>query len=285
MKTTVKIQVLLLIGGVLLGVLIFLAPNQLDSDADLIDNHDHDHESHSGAENDTELETSIVLDSAIIAELAQLESTLKSADEADQLALSDSIIEFAKRNNIPPVVAEYSRFKAKLSPSVENWFMAGDNFFKAYRLSKNTSSEMIQGAIAAYEEVLKIDSNNLSAETAIGVAYVEGYSSLGVMPMKGIGILKGVLIKDPENIDALTNLGYFAIQSGQFEKAEERFNQILMIDSTHAEAYLYLADVQLSQENIEEGIKNLEKYKSLVNDPLANQQVDAYIKEIRNKIK
>ena len=78
-------------------------------------------------------------------------------------------------------------------------------------------------------------------------------------------------------------MGYFAIQSGQFDIAIERFETVLNIDPKNAEAYIYLTDIYLSQENIEKGIETLEKYKTLVNDPLVKQQVDDYIKEIKNK--
>ncbi len=63
------------------------------------------------------------------------------------------------------------------------------------------------------------------------------------MPMKGIGILKEVLNVDSNNVDALTNLGYFSIQSAQYEKAIERFETVLRIDPKNAEAFLYLTDV------------------------------------------
>jgi tetratricopeptide (TPR) repeat protein len=81
----------------------------------------------------------------------------------------------------------------------------------------------------------------------------------------------------------MTNLGYFAIQSGQFEKAVERFEEVLIIDPNNAEAYIYLTDAYLSQEKIEKGIETLEKYKSLVDDPIVIKQVEDYINEIRNK--
>ena len=86
---------------------------------------------------------------------------------------------------------------------------------------------------------------------------------------------------DPENVNALTNLGYFAIQSGQYDKAIERFEKVLQIDSLNAEAYLYLTDVYLSQDEVEKGIETLEEYKKMVNDPLVKKQVDDYIKEIK----
>ena len=100
--------------------------------------------------------------------------------------------------------------------------------------------------------------------------------------MKGIGMLRDVLKIDPENVDAITNLGYFAIQSGQYDKAIERFEQVLKLDPNNAEAYLYLADVYLSQGDNEKGIEYLKKYRDIMNDPIVDQRVDQYIEEIRS---
>ena len=197
--------------------------------------------------------------------------------------LYDSLIHFSIKRNLPPLVAQYTEKKAMAVPTEVNWMLAGDNYFKAFRLSKDKPKELVSTAIQNYERVLELNPENLDAQTSIGVAYVEGASQLGVMPMKGIGILKEVLNKDPKNVNAITNLGYFAIQSGQYEKAIERFESVLSIDPQNAEAYIYLTDVYLSQDNVEKGIETLEKYKSLVNDPLVKKQVDDYIKEIRNK--
>lgn len=288
-----KIQLLLILAGVLVAVLIYYAPRQKSiqeaglSEAD--ENKaavagDHDHEN--GEEHDHEDMSSLLkkLDSTEQEFLSSTsEQANKVADLETKLSLYDTLIQFSISRNVPPLVAKYTSEKAKAIPTENNWMLAGDNYFKAFRLSKGKAKYLIEGAIRGYEEVLKLNPNNLSAKTSIGVAYVEGASQMGVMPMKGIGILKEVINNDPKNVDALTNLGYFAIQSGQYEKAIERFESILAIDPENAEAYLYLTDIYLSQDKKEKGIETLEKYKSLVTDPLVNQQVEDYIKEIENK--
>lgn len=282
-------QLLLVLVGVALLVLIVFAPHSLSSDKNEEDeeiaevSHEgHDHEIESAETNNTFEKESI--EGALKENFATLEGKAeKIADVETQLSLYDSLIALAIQNNLPPRVALYSKKKAQAVPTENNWLLAGDNYFKAFRLSKNSSSPMIQGAIDAYEEVLKLNAENLKAKTAQGVAFVEGASVLGEMPMKGIGMLLEVVKTDPENIDALTNLGYFAIQSGQYEKAIGRFETILEIDPNNAEAYIYLTDIYLSQDNVEKGIETLETYKSLVEDPLVTEQVDAYIEELKNK--
>lgn len=300
-NTTIK-QLLLVLAGVLVLVAILFAPKAL-SDSSVSGglgteehhtedghNHEHEHEhehehsSSNSSENDLLAIAKQELDSVTKSTFNQLELKANKIEDIEtKLSLYDSLIGLSIQKNKPPLVAKYSEEKAKAVPTENNWLLAGDNYFKAFRLSKNQSKSLIKGAVSSYEKVLALNSANLKAQTALGVAYVEGASVLGVMPMKGIGMLKEVLNSDPKNVDALTNLGYFAIQSGQYEKAIERFNTVLAIDSLNAEAYIYLTDVYLSQNQVQEGIKTLEKYKSLVNDPLAKQQVDEYIEELRSK--
>ena len=283
MLSTFKQQLLLILAGVFIGILIYCAPKKKsDTDSTGISNEvrTSDHEGHEHTQEEEGIDLSED-DQTLLSALE--EKAEKVADIDTKLNLYDSLIQLSVKNNIPPLVAKYTEKKAMAVPSETNWMLAGDNYFKAFRLSKNSSKELISAAIENYNKVLELNSENLDAQTAIGVAYVEGASQLGEMPMKGIGILKEVLNKDPKNVNALTNLGYFAIQSGQYEKAIERFESVLSIDPQNAEAYIYLTDVYLSQDDVEKGIETLEKYKSLVNDPLVKQQVNDYIKEIRNK--
>ena len=45
----------------------------------------------------------------------------------------------------------------------------------------------------------------------------------GANPMEGILELKALAESDPPNVDAVIELGRFSIQSGQLDKAKERF--------------------------------------------------------------
>ena len=49
----------------------------------------------------------------------------------------------------------------------------------------------------------------------------------GPNPMAGILALKALAEAEPPNVDAVIELGRFSIQSGQFDKARERFVQAL----------------------------------------------------------
>lgn len=48
-------------------------------------------------------------------------------------------------------------------------------------------------------------------------------------PMEGITLLRELVQKDSTNVDAQYYLGLFSVQSGQFDKAEERFETVLAL--------------------------------------------------------
>lgn len=291
MSKRLMIQLLLIVAGVFVGIFLWFSPRSLNESmkVESIAENDHDHE-HEMAHEDGSNDDQEDIWQRVLADKPELKARIEAdAAKAEQIAdiqskldLYDSLIQLSIKNNAPAYVALFTEKKAQAVPTPNNWMLAGDNYFKAFRLSKNTSKPMLEGAVASYEKALEMDPERLQAKTALGVAYVEGAAILGEMPMKGIGMLKEVLNIDPQNVDALTNLGYFAIQSGQYDKAIERFDQVLAIDPRNAEAYLYLADVYLSQGDKDQGIETLEKYKDLMNDPLVSQRVEQYIEEIRS---
>jgi len=59
-------------------------------------------------------------------------------------------------------------------------------------------------------------------------------------PMEGVFMLRKILEKEPQNKEALFHLGILSMQSKQYAKAVERFNQLLIIDSLDKRAYLHL---------------------------------------------
>ena len=58
--------------------------------------------------------------------------------------------------------------------------------------------------------------------------------------MSGIQVLREIISTNPNNREALINLGLLSIQSGQFDRAVGRFEKLIELDSTDFEAMLYL---------------------------------------------
>ena len=74
-------------------------------------------------------------------------------------------------------------------------------------------------------EVENSVNENLSIDRAIEL--VEGEN-----PMEGIFMLRDIIEREPENVDALYYLGVLSLKTSQYEKASQRFNQIITIDSS-----------------------------------------------------
>jgi len=63
----------------------------------------------------------------------------------------------------------------------------------------------------------------------------------GPNPMEGILALRELAEQDEPNVDAVVWLGIFGVQSGQLDKARERFSEALSIDPSQSEATWQLA--------------------------------------------
>jgi len=63
----------------------------------------------------------------------------------------------------------------------------------------------------------------------------------GENPMEGILELRALAEAEEPNVDAVVWLGIFGVQSGQFDKARERFSEALAIEPAHTEATWQLA--------------------------------------------
>ena len=69
----------------------------------------------------------------------------------------------------------------------------------------------------------------------------------GENPMEGILALRALAESDPPNIDAVVWLGIFGIQSGQLDKARERFSEALTLEPGHLEATWQLAMLDMEE--------------------------------------
>lgn len=226
------------------------------------------------------------MDSATLAYLNGLESKVNEASTEQKTVYRDSIIGFFDMIRQPTGAAYHSLEKAKASNSATHWTEAGERFLlnAKYMGSPAQKKAWFTEARSCFEKAVELAPEDLEIKVDLGVCLIEGASFMGTPPMEGIGILKSVEQTDPNNIKALINLGYFAIKSGQFDKAEERFRKVLSIDPNYAEAYLYLADLHEKQKQFDKAIEDLEKYKSSVTDPQRLSEVNNYIEELKKNL-
>ena len=87
----------------------------------------------------------------------------------------------------------------------------------------------------------------------------------GEQPMKGIVMLREALDKDSSNKSALLALGLFSIQSGQFDKATDRFTSIKYSEANYTltDDISYIAKSYQDKGIMMETIQSIENFKTL----------------------
>lgn len=183
----------------------------------------------------------------------------------------------------------FSQLEFKLKSALSNnneisWLAASEEFLRSARfIQGNRKAILYKEAISGYEKALSLNPDNLSVKTQLGAAIVEGSSFLGMQPMQGISLLKEVIQKDSNNLEANFQLGLFSLTSHQFEKAIDRFKRVLQIDSTRIEVYVYLGDTYHRMGKKDKAIESYENYKQKVNDTLIKKDIDEYIKKLKQQ--
>ncbi len=84
-------------------------------------------------------------------------------------------------------------------------------------------------------------------------------------PMKGVMLLRGILEKDENNIDAIWELGKLSMQSQQYEKAIGRFEKFVSLTGGEdkVSGLIYLSDAYFLNSERQKSLDNLIKAKTL----------------------
>jgi tetratricopeptide (TPR) repeat protein len=209
-----------------------------------------------------------------------LKSNFEKADNTDEKIKSyQAIVSFFETAKQPLQAGVYSFKLANLTNTATDWISAGDKLHRAANFVPDTLvMKVFDNAITAYQKAIAIEPGNSNAKLKLGVCYVE----MGQDPMKGVTLLKEVADSEPKNIEAQLNLGFFSVKSTQYDKAITRFENVLKIDSTFVDAYVYLANTYEMMADTINAIKYYEIYSNKVTDTLVSNQVKNYIKKINN---
>jgi len=177
-----------------------------------------------------------------------------------------------------PVAAYYYSLAAKLESSEKKLTFAAQLFLELGRKEHSATVQTweINNAIHCFDELLKVNPNNDTAK--VGLA--ECYFGTGEA-MKGVVLLKDIIQKYPEHIPANLMLGQQGLVSGQFDKAQQRFQNVLKNDPKNMEAMLGLAEAYKGLGQNQKALELLEKCKKAINNPDFSKDVDNYIKTFK----
>lgn len=178
------------------------------------------------------------------------------------------------------VGAHYFGKMAERINDENSWFNAGLRFYEYAATCQDTTMQIYASkqAIQAFEKVVSMNPDNIEAKNALAICYIQNDLDL----MKGVQMLKDVTRRDSNNIDANYTLGMLSMRSGQYDKAQARFETLVRIQPSNAEFHYYLGEVynQLGKKNL--AIKAYETFKTLVPDEEAKKNIDITINQLKN---
>lgn len=126
-------------------------------------------------------------------------------------------------------------------------------------------------------------STNDSASAEDKIMEAVGIIEAGTDPMKGILMLREVLEKDPQNVQAIQALGHFSLVSGQASKAETRFRDLLRLQPDNPEGWFNLGEALEMKKDSAEARLAFQKAKDLFREPADKQKADEALARLRGK--
>ncbi|MGI8893508.1 MAG: tetratricopeptide repeat protein [Bacteroidia bacterium] len=271
-----RLQMMLLGGAIVLIALLYLAPRTVPADKETAAETEH---VHADFAIDDEVEAAKrrigAENSAIIEDFEQR----INKDDNDPKMLQRLAAEW-ELNNEPALAAYYYSLYADESGETEMFVKAGDLYYQSFRSAVDSvyRDQMAHLAIDNYRQAVDKGDVDNQTKTNLGVLIVETTAN----PMQGITLLREVVQNDPENESAQLQLGFFSFKSGQYDKAVERFEKVLVINPARTDALLYIGEAYLARKENSKAIEYFERFLQVSENNAMKREVEEYIKQVKN---
>ena len=100
-------------------------------------------------------------------------------------------------------------------------------------------------------------------------------------PMQGIMMLRELSQKEPENTAVLMALGQLSIRSGQYDKAIERYQEVVKLEPMNVKAHYALAQMYQSLGKNQEAVASYNKCLALSDDKELKSEIEQIIKKLK----
>lgn len=181
----------------------------------------------------------------------------------------------------PLAVAYYLVKAAEKENSVKAFVKAGDYSAQLTQTAPDEKAHryLMNNVIATYEKAVELDSNVVENKLRLAGAYIEGSQN----PMQGVGILRNIVAKDSNNVDAQLMLARFGIVSGQYDKAIARLEKVLYLQPQNTEALLLMAQAYEDTGLKPKAIEMLERCKKTIKDAEVLREIDNKIQDLKKQ--
>jgi len=160
--------------------------------------------------------------------------------------------------------------------TTESFLKAGNSYYEAYSFAMEPTrqEQLAEKARTWLGKVTAANPKDLEAKTKIAMTYFTSN------PPQGVGLLREVLAEDPKNEFALYNMGMLAVQSGQYDRAIERLEELKTVNPNHVQGALMLGVAYLNKGNKNKARQQFELVKTLDKDPAVQSTADSYLKDL-----
>lgn len=219
--------------------------------------------------------------------VSSLENSVKRGDvHFQQVEAYTSLADFWKDSGkLFEPYAFYMAEAAKLENSEKKLTFAAQIFLNNLRWEKDATKLKweTEEAISLFEKALELNPGNPDLKIGLGSSYIFGKGASGnpAETMKGIQSLLSVVREDSTNMKAQLMLGIGGFISGQYDKAIERLQKVVIAQPQNLEAIAFLADTYAAKGDKPEAVKWYNKSKRMVNDPHYSQEVDERLKMLK----
>ncbi|SFF32647.1 tetratricopeptide repeat protein [Thermoflexibacter ruber] len=206
----------------------------------------------------------------------------KAQTEQEKSLYFDSLSLVYRPANLMDSLAFYAENLANQFPNTRTFLATADAYYEvfSFAMSEQKIKQAAEKARNYYEKILAQEPDNSDVKVKLGVTY-----TITATPMQGIQIIREVLNKEPDNQLALFNLGLLSMQSGQYDKAVERFEKLIAINPRDVNACLLLGQSLVNLNKTKEAIEKMEKFKAnLTNSPIdteIKQKIDMFLKDVQ----
>lgn len=181
-------------------------------------------------------------------QVSNLEEQVKmSSVDEDKLGYLKSLASLWFENRHELVSSHYAEKIAEIENSEKAWSIAGTSYSIAAQRAADDRQKQYAAIKSrkALENAISIQPDKVDNKINLALSYVE--VPLDGMPMKGIMMLLELNKEHPENTSVMLQLARLAIQTNQLDKAEERLQKALSIDSELNEAHCLLYEVYIKK--------------------------------------
>lgn len=201
-----------------------------------------------------------------------------TAEKEKMAIFADSLASWYAISGVFDSAAWFSEESASFFNTTESWKKTGNNYYQAFTFALDAKKQQVLASKAQefYNKVLVQNPNDFEVKNNLALTYVSSSN-----PMQGVLMLREVLAVDPKNETALFNLGMLSVQSGQYENAIERLNNLIELYPNHIQGQLLLGVAYMQTGDKAKAKEQFEKIRNMDKDPSVQATVDSYLKDLK----